>query len=76
MKINQRNNFSFLKEYAQYSNLIIQMLALVAFGIVSGMLLDNWLKTRSHLFMIILCIFMTTIAIIYMFKQLLKKKSD
>jgi F0F1-type ATP synthase assembly protein I len=67
------NKTNYLKEYSKYSSLIFQMIAIAAVGVLGGIQLDKWLKMKSPVFTISLTIIMTIVAIIHLFKTLLKK---
>ena len=73
MSDEDRGNLDFLKDYAKYSSLLIQMIAIAAVGILGGIELDKLLKMKSPVFTIILTIIMTFVAIFHLFRTLLKK---
>lgn len=73
MEENDRGNMNFLKDYAKYTNLVIQMIALSALGVLGGIQLDKWLKLKSPVFTISLTLIMTLAAIFHLFRTLLKK---
>ena len=64
---------NYLKEYSKYSSLIFQMIAISASGIFGGIELDKWLKMKFPVFTIALTLLMTILAIIHLFRTLLKK---
>ena len=73
MSEDDSGNMNFMKDYAKYSSLIIQMIAISAVGIFGGIELDKLLKMKSPVFTISLTIVMTFIAIYHLFRTLLKK---
>lgn len=73
MNEDDSGNMNFMKDYAKYSSLIIQMIAISAVGILGGIELDKLLKMKSPVFTICLTIIMTFIAIYHLFRTLLKK---
>jgi len=68
-----RGKFDYLKEYAKYSSLILQMIAMVAVGIWGGIKLDSLLEMKRPVFTIILTIITSFGAVYYLFRTLLKK---
>ena len=73
MSEDDSGNMNFMKDYAKYSSLIIQMIAISAVGIFGGIELDKLLKMKSPVFTISLTIIMTFVAILHLFRTLLKK---
>lgn len=73
MNEDNREKFNYLKEYAKYSNLIFQMVVMVAAGILGGIYLDRLLKMKVPVCTISLTILTTFGAIWYLFRTLLKK---
>lgn len=73
MNDDDRGKMSYLKEYAKYSGLIFQMIAMVAAGVLGGIQLDRYFGVKGHVFTITLTILTTFGAIYYLFKTLLKK---
>jgi len=63
----------YLKEYAKYSSLVFQMIALVAAGILGGIELDRLLNMKGPVFTIILTIVTSFGAVYHLFRTLLKK---
>lgn len=68
-----RGKMDYLKEYAKYSSLVFQMIAMVAVGILGGIALDRLLKINGPVFTITLTIISSFAAVYYLFKTLLKK---
>ena len=73
MSDDDSGNLNFLKDYAKYSSLIIQMVAIAAVGIFGGIELDKLLNMKSPVFTISLTIIMTFVAVYHLFRALLKK---
>lgn len=73
MDDDNHGKMDYLKEYAKYSSLIFQMIAIVAVGIWGGIELDEKLNMKGRVFTIGLTLFTAFIAIYYLFKTLLKK---
>ena len=73
MEDDNRGKMDYLKEYAKYSSLIFQMIAMVAIGVLGGIKLDTWLKMERPVFTILLTIITSFGAVYYLFKTLLKK---
>jgi F0F1-type ATP synthase assembly protein I len=64
---------NYLKEYAKYSSLILQMIVIVALGIWGGTALDKFLNMKGPVFTISLTIFTSFVAVFHLFRTLLKK---
>jgi predicted ABC-type exoprotein transport system permease subunit len=73
MTENDKKNNNYLKEYSKYSSLIFQMILIAATGVLGGIQLDKWLKMKGPVFTITMTIVMTVVAIIHLFRTLLKK---
>ena len=73
MSDDDSGNQNFMKDYAKYSSLIIQMVAIAAVGIFGGIELDKLLNMKSPVFTISLTIIMTFVAVYLLFRALLKK---
>jgi F0F1-type ATP synthase assembly protein I len=63
----------FLNNYARYSSMAFQMLAIILIGVFGGFKLDKWLHTKP-LFIILLSIGSVILAIYAVTRDLLKKK--
>ncbi len=61
-----------LNDYARYSSMAIQMLAIIIAGVFAGFKLDQWLHTRP-LLTVILSIFSVILSIYFVTKDLLRK---
>ena len=64
---------NYLKEYSKYSSLVFQMITIAAFGVLGGIQLDKWLKMKGPVFTITLTLIMSIVAIVHLFRTLLKK---
>jgi F0F1-type ATP synthase assembly protein I len=73
MKDDDHGKMDYLKEYAKYSSLVFQMIAIVAVGVWGGIELDRLLHIKSPVFTICLTLLSASMAIYYLFKTLLKK---
>ena len=62
-----------LNQYARYSGMAFQMMAIIAAGAFGGLKLDQWLKTKP-VFIVIFSIAAVFLAIYYVTRDLLKKK--
>jgi F0F1-type ATP synthase assembly protein I len=63
----------FLNNYARYSSIAFQMLAIILLGVFAGFKLDQWIHTKP-VFTVILSIGSVILAIYTVTKDLLKKK--
>jgi len=73
MKGDDHEKMNYMSEYAKYSSLIFQMIAIVAIGFFGGAELDKLMNMKSPVFTIILTIFTSFAAVYYLFRTLLKK---
>ena len=69
MKSDPRKN---LNDYARYSGLAIQMLAIILIGVFSGFKLDQWLNTKPVL-TVILSIVSVSLSIYFATRDLLRR---
>jgi F0F1-type ATP synthase assembly protein I len=69
MTVNPRKN---LNDYARYSSIAIQMLAIILVGVFSGFKLDQWLQTKPIL-TVIFSIVSVSLSIYFVTKDLLRK---
>jgi F0F1-type ATP synthase assembly protein I len=69
MKTDPRKN---LNDYARYSGMAIQMLAIILLGVFAGYLLDKWLHTKPVM-VVILSLASVGISIYSITKDLLRK---
>ena len=63
-----------LNDYARYSGIAFQMIAIVLIGVFGGIKLDKWMGIKFPIFTITLSIFSVFIAVYIVIKDLLKKK--
>jgi F0F1-type ATP synthase assembly protein I len=69
MKADPRKNLS---DYARYSGMAIQMLAIILLGVFAGFKLDKWLHTRPIL-TVILSIVSVALSIYFVTKDLIRR---
>jgi F0F1-type ATP synthase assembly protein I len=63
-----------LSDYARYSNLAFQMIAILAVGVFGGIGLDRWLKLKFPVFTVILSFLAVISAIYYGIKDFIRTK--
>ena len=63
-----------LNDYARYTSIAFQMMAVILLGVFGGMKLDAWIKPKFPVFTVILIILSVILAIYLVIKDLLKKK--
>jgi F0F1-type ATP synthase assembly protein I len=63
----------FLNNYARYSSMAFQMLAIILLGVFGGFKVDKWLHTKP-LFTLLLSLGSVILAIYTVTRDLLKKK--
>ena len=61
-------------DYAKYSSIAFQMLAIILVGVFGGIKLDEFLKTKFPVFTVILTILSVVLAIYFVIKDLIKFK--
>jgi F0F1-type ATP synthase assembly protein I len=71
--MNRDQNKRALNNYAKYSSMAFQMLAIILLGIFAGYKLDVWLHTKPFL-TVILSLSSVILAIYFVTRDLLKKK--
>jgi len=69
---NQKKNY--LNNYAKYSGIAIQMLAIILLGVFGGYKLDQWMNLSFPVFTILLSLLSVFFAIYSVVKDLVKKK--
>ncbi len=62
----------YLDNYARYSSIALQMLAIILLGVFGGVKLDEWINTGFPVFTVILSILSVIAAIYVVIKDLLK----
>ena len=68
-----RGSADYLKEYAKYSTLIVQMILIVGIGFGVGVQIDKWFKFEHPMGTVCLTIAGTLLALIHLFKTLMRK---
>ena len=63
-----------LNDYAKYSSLAFQMIAIIGAGVFGGIKLDQWLKPKFPLFTVILSFASVMLALYYSLKDFIRKK--
>jgi F0F1-type ATP synthase assembly protein I len=63
-----------LSEYAKYSNLAFQMIAIILVGVFGGIKLDKWLKPSFPVFTVVLSFLSVIFALYYVLKDFIRKK--
>lgn len=77
MQTNKQNNpKQQLNNYAKYSSMAIQMIAIILIGTYGGVKLDEHLELNNQIFTIILSLFSTVAAIYLFLKEFIKKNND
>ena len=77
MQTNKQNNpKQQLNNYAKYSSMAFQMIAIILLGTYGGVKLDEYLKLENQIFTIILSLFSTVAAIYLFLKEFIKKNND
>ena len=71
--MNRRNPKDSLPDYARYSSLAMQMLVIIAGGILGGYQLDKYLKMGFPLFTVILSFLSVSLAIYVAIKDFIRK---
>ncbi len=71
MNLDQKKRL--LNNYARYSGIAFQMLAIIVIGVFAGFKLDQWIHSKP-VFTIILSILSVILAIYSVTKDLLRKK--
>jgi F0F1-type ATP synthase assembly protein I len=61
-----------LNDYARYSSMAVQMLAIILAGVFAGFKLDDWLLTKP-VFTVILAIVSVALSIYFVTKDLLRR---
>lgn len=67
-----RKKKKYLDNYARYSSIGFQMLAIILLGVFAGIKLDQWLEMKFPVFKVILSILSVILAIYYAVKDFLK----
>lgn len=70
----QKSKKQLLFNYARYSSIAFQMLAIILLGVYAGIKLDRWIHWNKPVFTILLSIISVVISIYFVTKDLIKKK--
>lgn len=70
--MDQQNNQR-LRDYARYSSLAFQMLAIILLAVFGGLKLDRWMSLKFPLFTLIGALLGVGMALYFALKDLLKK---
>ncbi len=65
-----------LNDYARYSGMAFQMVAIVGLGVWGGMKIDGWLKLTFPLFTVLLSLLAVILAMYSILKDLMRTKKD
>jgi predicted MFS family arabinose efflux permease len=60
-------------DYAKYSGMAVQMVAIIVGGVLGGIQLDKWLALKFPAFTLFLTLFSVFLAIYYFIKDVIKK---
>ena len=71
---NQEKTAKSLSNYAKYSSLAFQMIAIILIGVFGGIKLDQWLELRFPVFTVVLSLLATALAVYYGIKDFLRMK--
>lgn len=71
---NKDQKKNYLNNYAKYSSIAFQMLAIIILGVFGGIKLDEWLKMKFPVFTVVLSLLSVVVAIYSVTKEFLKKK--
>lgn len=63
-----------LNNYAKYSAMVFQMLAVIGLGVFGGIKMDEWLNTSFPVFTVIFSFLAVILAIYYAVKDFIKFK--
>ncbi|CAN5326189.1 hypothetical protein BH10BAC1_BH10BAC1_10810 [soil metagenome] len=62
-----------LNNYAKYSGMAIQMIAIIVGGVFAGVYLDKWLALKFPIFTLVLTLLSVFLAMYYFIKDVIKK---
>lgn len=71
---NQQKISKGLSNYAKYSSLAFQMVAIILLGVFGGIKLDDWLDLKFPVFTVVLSLLATGAAMYYGIKDFLRMK--
>ncbi len=63
-----------LSDYAKYSNLAFQMIAIILVGVFGGIKIDKWLKLSFPVFTVVLSFLSVIFALYYVLKDFIRMK--
>jgi F0F1-type ATP synthase assembly protein I len=63
-----------LSNYAKYSNLAFQMIAIILIGVFGGIKIDHWLTLNFPVFTVLLSLLATGFSIYFVIKDFIKQK--
>jgi len=72
--VKDNNKKQDLSDFARYSNMGFQMLAIILLGVYAGYKLDHWLEMKFKVFTIVFTILSVFIAMYHAIKDLLNNK--
>lgn len=73
---NEKDKKKLLKNYARYSSIAFQMIAIILLGVFGGIKLDELVKWEFPVFTVVLTILSVVLAIYYVIKDLIKSNND
>jgi F0F1-type ATP synthase assembly protein I len=62
-----------LNDYAKYSSISFQMVAIILIGVFAGVNLDKWMTNETPVFTLIFTVLAVVLAIYYVIKDLIGK---
>lgn len=71
---NRQKTAKSLSDYAKYSSMAFQMIAIILVGVFGGMKLDKWLETRFPVFTVVLSFVAVMLALYYSLKDFIRLK--
>ena len=73
---NEKDKKKLLENYARYSSIAFQMIAIILLGVFGGIKLDELIKWEFPVLTVVLTILSVVLAIYYVTKDLIKSKND
>lgn len=73
---NEKDKKKLLENYARYSSIAFQMIAIILLGVFGGIKLDELIRWEFPVFTVILTVLSVVLAIYYVTKDLIKNKND
>ncbi len=62
-----------LNDYARYSGMAVQMIAIILIGVLGGIKLDEWLSLEFPVFTLVLTLLSVFLSIFFAIRDFLKK---